>query len=71
MARLVFEIEAIRGECSVAARELLAQCPTDEVELDESARMDDALAKAHIYLKGQLRNIMLARIRRNTRARQR
>ena len=71
MARLVFEIEAIRGECSQAARQLLTQNPTDEIELEESARMDDALSKAHAYLKGHLRNIMLSRIRRNTRARQR
>ena len=71
MARLVFDIESIRGECSEAARKLLAQYPTDEVELEESARMDDALAKAHIYLKDQLRSIMLSRIKRNTRARQR
>ena len=71
MARLVFEIEAIRGECSDAARELLARDPVDEVELEESAQMDDALARAHEYLKSHLRTIMLSRIRRNTRARQR
>ena len=71
MARLVFEIEAIRGECCDAAKDLLAQDPVDEVEVEESARMDDALLKAHSFLKAQLRSIMLSRIRRNTRARQR
>jgi hypothetical protein len=71
MARLVFEIEAIRGECSDAARRILARNPVDEIELEESARMDDALSKAHSYLKSHLRSIMLSRIRRKTRARQR
>ena len=69
MARLVFEIEAIRGDCCDAAKELLAQESVDEIELEECARIDDALLKAHSFLKAQLRTIMLSRIRRNTRAR--
>jgi len=71
MARLVFEIEAIRGECSDVARQILARNPVNEIELEESARIDDALSKAHSYLKSHLRSIMLSRIRRKTRTRQR
>jgi len=66
-AKLVFEIDAMRAECSKVAQELLSQNPVDGREFEECARLDDALAHAHNYLKARLREIMLARISRRSR----
>ena len=65
-ARLVFELDAIRGECAQAAAELLAQPDMDGNEFEECAKLDDAVAQAHRLLKAHLRRIMLARIKRHT-----
>ncbi len=62
--RIVFQIEAMRLECCQAAEKLMKQRRLDEAELDECARLDDALAEAHRLLKGTLRRITLARIKR-------
>jgi hypothetical protein len=67
-AKLVFEIDALRAECSRAAQIMLSQNPMDGQEFEECARLDDALAQAHNILKGNLRNIMLSRIRRHSKA---
>jgi hypothetical protein len=66
-ARVVFEIDAMRAECSKAARALLSQTPVDGVDFEECARLDDALAKAHSILKSHLRGIMISRITRRSR----
>jgi len=65
-ARLVFELDAIRGECAQAAAELLDQPDMDGNEFEECAKLDDAVAQAHRLLKAHLRRIMLARIKRHT-----
>jgi hypothetical protein len=67
-AKLVFEIDALRAQCSKAAQVMLSQNPMDGMEFEECARLDDALAEAHRILKGNLRNIMLSRISRHSRA---
>jgi len=67
-ARIVFELDAMRAECSKAAQEVLNQPDVDGSEFEECAKLDDALAKAHRLLKANLRRIMLSRITRHTRA---
>ncbi len=67
-ARIAFEIDAMRAACSKAATVLIKEKVLDEQELEECARLDDALAKAHLLLKHTVRNIMLSRIDRRSRA---
>ena len=67
-ARLVFELDAIRGDCAKAAQELLSQSSMDGNEFEECAKLDDALAQAHCSLKAHLRRIMLSRIKRHSEA---
>ena len=67
-ARIVFELDAMRAECSKAAQEMLSQAEIDGAEFEECAKLDEALAQAHRLLKGNLRRIMLSRISRHTEA---
>lgn len=67
-ARIVFELDAMRAECSRAAREMLNQPDVNGNEFEECARLDDALAQAHRLLKSNLRGIMLSRISRHSQA---
>jgi hypothetical protein len=62
--RVVLQIEAMRHECCGAAEILMKQKRLDEAELDECARLDDALAAAHQLLKSTLRRITLSRLKR-------
>ena len=66
-ARIAFEIEAMRAECCKAANAVVNTKPLDEKELDECARLDEALAHAHRILKSVVRNVMLSRINRRSR----
>jgi hypothetical protein len=70
-ARLAFEIDETRAACSKVAQLLLSQQPVNEAELEECARLDEALAAAHRLLKGTVRNIMLSRLKRSSRPRSR
>ena len=45
----------------------MARKPLDELELEECARLDDALAQAQQLLKRTVRGIMLSRIHRRSR----
>ena len=67
-ARLVFELDAIRGDCAKAATQLLSQGEMDGNEFEEYAKLDDAVAQAHRLLKAHLRRLMLARIKRYSEA---
>jgi len=67
-ARIAYEIDAIRLACSKAAQVIVTNKPLDELELEECARLDDALAQAQRLLKGTVREIMLARLNRRSRA---
>jgi hypothetical protein len=68
-ALIACELDAARAACSRAASKLLKQRVVDEGELEECARLDDALAQAHRLLKSTVRSIMLSRLQRRTRSR--
>ncbi len=63
-AELAFEMHLMRAECSDAARQLLDQTPPDEGALEECARLEEALAKAHRLLQGTVTAIRAARTER-------
>ncbi len=46
----------------------MAKKPLEEDELEECARLDEALAKAQRLLKATVRNVMIARLNRRSRA---
>jgi hypothetical protein len=69
MARIAYEIEALRIHCCRAADAMMSKSPPDEAGLEECARMDDALAAAHRLLKGTVRGVMISRLSRRSRAR--
>jgi len=69
-ARIAYEIDAMRAACSKAAQTLMSKKTLDEVELEECARLDDALGHAHRVLKCAVRNVMLSRLNRRSRTRQ-
>ena len=68
-ARLAYEIDNLRAACSKAANLLIKQRCLDEEELDECARLDDTLAQVQRLLKFSVRDIMLSRLNRRSRAR--
>jgi hypothetical protein len=70
-ARIAFEIDATRAACSKVAQSLLSQDSVFEDEVEECARLDEALARAHLLLKGTVRSIMLSRLKRASRPRSR
>jgi hypothetical protein len=67
VARIAFEIDIMRGACSHAAGLMIKKTPLNEVDLEDCARLDDALAQAQRILKNGVREIMLSRISRGTR----
>lgn len=69
MARIAYDIDALRADCCKAADALIARKHLDEAELEECARLDDALAQAHRLLKGTVRSVMMTRLTRKSRAR--
>jgi hypothetical protein len=67
-ARIAFEIEEMRADCCKAARFLTTRKVLNEQELDECARLDEALDKAHRIIKHAVREIMLCRLERRSSA---
>ena len=65
-ARLACQIEAMRGECCKAAHLLTEQTPLNEDELEECARLDDALTEAHRLLKSTVARIIMSRLKRRS-----
>jgi hypothetical protein len=59
----------MRAACSKAAQVLMSKKPLNEAELEECARLDDALAQAHRLLKATVRSVMISRLSRKSRAR--
>ncbi len=57
VAEVAFELHLMRGECSDAARRLLADCPLDEVAVQECALLDEALRHAHRILNAAVSQI--------------
>jgi hypothetical protein len=62
-AQLVFELHSMRRECSEFASHLLTQQNVDENDLEECARLDDALARASRVLRDGLDRIRFDRIK--------
>ncbi len=69
IAKVAYELDTLRAACSKAANNLVSKTPSDETELEECAQLDDALAAAQRTLKRAVRNVMLSRLARNSRAR--
>jgi len=67
-ALLAFQINSLRDECCGAAERILRQTPVNEVELDECARLEDALADAQRILKSAVARIAFSRLRRRSQA---
>jgi hypothetical protein len=65
---LAAQINSLRDECCEAAERLLRQEPLNEAELDECARLDDALAEAQRVLKSTIASIACSRLLRRSRA---
>ena len=68
-ARIAYEIDALRQACCSAAQTVMEQKTLDTTELEECARLDDALAQAQRLLKRTVRSVMMARLNRRARAR--
>ena len=56
-AQIAFELNSMRRECSEFAMRLLSRRPLDEANLEECARLDEALARAHMVLCSALNRI--------------
>lgn len=67
-ARTAYDLDALRAGCSKSAARLLAKSSVDEAELEECARLDEAIAHAQRILKSAVREIMLSRLSRHTRS---
>ena len=67
-ARIAYELDALRAHCSKAAGLVLSKAAPDESELEECARLDDAIAQAQRILKSAVREIMLSRLSRHSRS---
>jgi hypothetical protein len=67
-ALMAFQINSLRDECCEAAEKLLKQKPVNEAELDECARLDDALAEAQRMLKSAVARIAYSRLKRRSQA---
>jgi len=65
-ALLAFQINSLRDECCEAAEKFLRQQPVNEAELDECARLDDALADAQRVLKAAVGRIAFSRLKRRS-----
>jgi hypothetical protein len=65
-ARIAYEIDAMRQACCRAAAVTMNRGPLDEEELEECARLDDALAAAQRILKTTVRDVMMMRLARRS-----
>ncbi len=63
-AQIVFELHSMRRECSEFASRLMTQRPLNERGLEECARLDDALARAHGVLQNAVDSIKTAQEKR-------
>jgi hypothetical protein len=64
-----FQLNSLRDECCEAAAEISRNKKIDECELEECARLDDALADAQRVLKFAVAEIACSRIKRRSRVR--
>ena len=68
-ARIAYELDAMRAACSRVAQNLTSKKDYEEDELEECARLDEALYAAQRLLKSTVRNVMLSRLSRRSGAR--
>ena len=68
-AEIAFEIHLLRSECSQAACNLMNQRSLDEPALEDCARLDDALARAHALVQTAIERIKGVRGKRRSRPR--
>jgi hypothetical protein len=68
-ALLAMQMNLLRDECCEAADRILRQKPVSEAELDECARLDDALAEAQRLLRSVVARITYSRLKRRSQAR--
>jgi hypothetical protein len=66
-ARVACQLDVLRAECCKAAGAITGEKQIDEVELEEAARLDDALAHAQRVLKSTVGRIIIARLKRRSR----
>jgi hypothetical protein len=66
-ALVAFQLNSLRDECCDAAEKLCRRKHIDEAELDECARLDDALAEAQRVLKFAVAEIASLRLKRRSR----
>ena len=65
---IALQINQLRAECCDAASELVRQKNQDEAELEECARLDDALADAYRIVRRAVAGVTLSRIKRRSQA---
>ena len=64
---LMFEVYLLRGDCSIAVRELMKRNRVDEAAVEECARLDDTLARTYRTLQFTIRSIQAQRAMRDRR----
>jgi hypothetical protein len=67
-AMVAFQINLLRQECCEAASAIMEQKTIDEAELDECARLDDALDRAYRTIRREIAGITLSRLKRRSQA---
>ena len=67
-ARIAYELDAMRASCCRVAQSIANRKDYEEDELEECARLDEALYAAQRLLKSTVRNLMLSRLNRRSRA---
>jgi hypothetical protein len=65
-ALLAFQMNSLRDECCEAAEKMLRLKSVNEAELEECARLDDALANAQNLLKAAVARIAYSRLKRRS-----
>ena len=68
-ALIAFQLNSLRDECCEAAEKLCQRRKVDESELEECARLDDALAEAQRLLKFAVAEVAYSRLNRRSRVR--
>ena len=66
---MAFQVNVLRSQCCEAAQRLMACKDLNEAELEECARLDDALAEAQRVLKRAVSGVIISRLKRRSRTR--
>jgi hypothetical protein len=67
VALMALQLNSLRDECCETAQKLCRRKKLNESELDECARLDDALAEAQRVLKSAVAGIADSRLKRRSR----